>query len=84
MTVRLPAGLDPFTGGGRTVEVEGATVAAVVAALDEHLPGLSRHVLDGRGRLRPHLLCMVDGELCRDLDRPVGDELRLVTAVSGG
>lgn len=84
MTVRLPSGLDPFTGCRREVEVDATTVRTVVAALDEQVPGLAGHLVDARGRLRPHLLWMVDGEVCRDLDRSVGDDVRLLTAVSGG
>lgn len=64
--------------------MDATTLGAVVAALDDQVPGLSGHVVDGRGRLRPHLQCLVDGELSRDLDRGVDREVRLLTAVSGG
>lgn len=84
MTVRLPSGLDAFTGGRRAVEVAGADVAAVVADLDGAMPGVAGHIVDGRGRLRPHLLCLVDGTATRDLATPVDEEVAFLTAVSGG
>lgn len=84
MTVRLPAGLDPFTGGTRQLQVEGADVAAVVGEVERALPGVAGHLVDGGGRLRAHLLCLVDGTATRDLATPAGDEVAFLTAVSGG
>lgn len=88
MTVRLPAGLDAFTGftdgDDRTVEVAGDDLRSVVAAVEAALPGVAGHLVDGRGALRPHLLCLADGTATRDVDAPVGDEVRFLTAVSGG
>nr|WP_274388372.1 MoaD/ThiS family protein [Salsipaludibacter albus] len=80
----MPAGLDPFTGATRELEVDGADVAEVVAGLERALPGVAGHLVDGGGRLRAHLLCLVDGTATRDLATPVGDEVAFLTAVSGG
>ncbi len=38
--VHLMADHRRFTGGDQVIEVDGATVAAIVAALDERYPGL--------------------------------------------
>lgn len=84
VTVRLPSGLDPFTGGRRSVELDAPDVAGVVAGLDSELPGVAGHLVDDRGRLRAHLLCLVDGTATRDLATPVGGEVSFLTAVSGG
>lgn len=88
MTVRLPAGLDAVTGftdaDDRVVAVEGDDIASVVAGVEVALPGVAGHLVDGRGSLRPHLLCLADGTATRDLDTPVADEVRFLTAVSGG
>lgn len=84
MTVELPSGLDPFTGGRRRMEVDATDVAGVVAALDARVPGLGGHLVDDRGALRPHLLCLVGEEAVRDMGTPVHDRVRFLIAVSGG
>lgn len=84
MRVRLPRGLEPFTGGVREMAVEAATVAGVVAAVDEALPGVATHLVDRNGQLRPHLVCVVAGEAVRDVTTPVDDEVAFLLAVSGG
>lgn len=82
--VELPSGLDPFTGGRRSIEVRAHDVAGVVAALDDRIPGLGGHLVDASGALRPHLLCLVDDELVRDVRTAVGPRVRFLIAVSGG
>lgn len=84
MRVELPSGLDPFTGGRRCVDVRAVDVAGVVAALDDHIPGIAGHLVDASGALRPHLLCLVDDEVVRDVATPVGPRVRFLIAVSGG
>lgn len=85
-TVRLPGLLDPATGGRRVVEVAGDDVGSVIAALTSEIPQLEVHLFDHSGRLRPHVLCFVDGESTRLADRsaPVISEVRFLQAVSGG
>jgi len=70
-------------------QVEGSTVAEVVAALDGQHPGLARYLCEDRGGLRKHVNVFVDGELVRDraeLTDAVGptSELFIVQALSGG
>jgi sulfur-carrier protein len=85
-TVRLPAVLDPATAGVRSVEVEGATLAQVLADLFRQLPTLRVHVLDGQGALRRHVACLHNGVNRRRLDAPVAadDEIVLLQGISGG
>jgi molybdopterin synthase sulfur carrier subunit len=88
-TVHLPAALADHAAGNRRVEVPGATVAGLLAALDKVHPGVGRRVLDDRGVLRRHVNVFVNGESIRYLagvDTPVGDgdEVQILPAVSGG
>lgn len=87
-TVFLPRLLDPATGGQRRLEIEGDTVAAVLAGLVDRLPGVEVHLFDHRGDLRPHVLCFIDGESSRLVDRQVAlapaAQVRFLQAVSGG
>jgi molybdopterin synthase sulfur carrier subunit len=88
-TVHLPAALAGHAGGQRRVEVTGATVGRVLAALGEAHPGVGQRVCDDRGVLRRHVNVFVNGESIRYLDgvdTKVGDadEVMILPAVSGG
>ena len=88
-TVHLPAALSGHAAGRRRVEVAGATVGKVLAALGQAHPGVGHRVLDDRGVLRRHVNVFVNGESIRYLDgveTPVGDgdEVWILPAVSGG
>ncbi len=70
-------------------EVEGKTVADVVAALDEMHPGLAGYIVNDQGALRRHVNIFLDQELIRDreqLQDPVGeaDQIYIFQALSGG
>ena len=70
-------------------EVEGSTLAEVVAALDRRQPGLAAYLVDDRGALRPHVNLFINDELLRDraaLSDPVGtaDRVFVMQALSGG
>lgn len=71
------------------IEVEGETVAQVVAALDARWPGLAFYVTDEQGSLRKHVAVWVDGQRLVDRDRlsdPVssGGKVTILQALSGG
>jgi sulfur-carrier protein len=88
-TVHLPAALSGHAAGRRRLQVAGATVGGVLAALDRAHPGVGQRVLDDRGTLRRHVNVYVNGESIRYLDgveTPVGDgdEVWILPAVSGG
>ena len=52
MNVRIPTPLRSYTGNAANVEVDGATVAEVLANLDARYPGIRFRVVDEQGRLR--------------------------------
>ncbi len=87
-TVVLPRLLGAATGGRLTLEVRGNRVDNVIAGLLEEAPGLEVHLFDHSGRLRPHVLCFIDGQATRLADRraPLDEaaEIRFLQAVSGG
>ena len=71
------------------IEVEGETVAAVLAALDARWPGLAFYVTDEQGRLRKHVAIWVNGrrvEDCDGLADPVAPDgqVTILQALSGG
>lgn len=88
--VKFTSHLQRFFPGLQTVEeVEGSTVAEVVAALDDRLPGLAGYVVDEHGALRPHVNVFLGDDLIHDRERlqdPVGeeDQLFIFQALSGG
>ena len=71
------------------IEVEGETVAAVLAALDARWPGLAFYVTDEQSRLRRHVAIWVNGRRIEDRDgladavEPDG-QVTILQALSGG
>ena len=51
VTVRIPTTLRPLSGGVSTVQVEGSTLAEVLASLNAAHPGFSDRLLDSDGNL---------------------------------
>jgi molybdopterin converting factor small subunit len=85
-TVLLPRSLLVlFPGVERRHEVAGETVGAIIAALDDRVPGLRDRLVESDRRLRPHINVFVDG-LPADLATPVGERatVHVIPAVSGG
>ena len=74
-----------FPGVERRHEVDGADVAAVIAALEGRVPGLRDRLVEDGPRLRPHINVFVAG-VPADLRTSVGtdDTVRVIPAVSGG
>lgn len=71
------------------LDVPGATVADVIAGVEERVPGFAFYVCDERGRLRRHVNIFVGEELLRDrgkLSDPVERDTRvlIMQALSGG
>lgn len=88
-TVRIPTQLRTVTAGAAEVQAEGATVAEVVAALEELHPGISERLLDPEGSLRRFINLYVDDEDVRfqqGLATPVPDRgtVSIIPAVAGG
>ena len=85
-TVMLPASLIAlFPGTPKRHEVEGATVDAVIGALERSVPGVRDRLLEAGPRLRPHINVFVDGSPA-DLGSAVGPGavVHILPAVSGG
>jgi molybdopterin converting factor small subunit len=84
--VRLPSPLDSYTGGLREVDLPGADLASVLAALDARFPGVRFRIVDERGLVRRHINVFVNEDLVTDLGRRLGprDEVMIVAALSGG
>jgi len=89
VSVRVPAQLRTLTGGEAHVAVEGATVGAVLKALDVAHPGFADRIFDTDGTLRRFVNVFLADEDVRfldGLDTPVADgqTLSIVPAVAGG
>jgi len=86
--VLLPRLLEPAVGPIRRVDVDGDTWGDAIAALLESHPTLRVHLFDEQSRLRPHVMCFVDGHQTRLEDRSPalvdGTEITFLQAVSGG
>jgi molybdopterin converting factor small subunit len=85
-TVLLPRSLLVlFPGVERRHDLTGATVGAIIAALDDRVPGIRDRLVESDRRLRPHINVFVDG-LPADLATPVGERatVHVIPAVSGG
>ena len=86
VAIKLPTVLRPFAGGAERVEVDGATVGEVVAALD---PVLRRRLTDEQGAVRRHVNIYLGNDNIRDLDGlgtslKDGDELIILPSIAGG
>jgi molybdopterin converting factor small subunit len=71
--------------GGGELEVTGATVGALLQALERERPPLDGWILDERDRIRRHINVFVNGER-GDEDTPIadGDRIDVLPAISGG
>jgi len=87
--VLLPTPLQKFTDNEASVELEAASVAALVEALEQRFPGIRARLCDDSGKLRRFLNVYVNSEDIRFLDNETtalsdGDEVSIVPAVAGG
>lgn len=87
--MRVPTQLRSLTGGAGEVAVEGATVEAVLKALDAAHPGMASRLFDDDGKLRRFVNVFLADEDVRFLDgllTPVADgaTMSIVPAVAGG
>jgi sulfur-carrier protein len=89
VTVKLPTQLRAAAGGTSQLEVDGATVGEVLAAVYERHGELRERLSDGDGGLRRFVNVYVGGEDIRfgdGLGTSVrdGDEVQILPAVAGG
>lgn len=85
MDVLIPTPLQPYTGRAH-VDVDGATLAEVLAELDRRYPGIRFRMIDEQDRMRPHMRFFVNGVQVREIAHPLrpGDAVQIVQALSGG
>lgn len=89
VTVRVPTTLRTLTAGAAEVEVEGATVADAIDALDAAHPGFRERLLDDDGNLRRFVNVFVADDDVRFLEGldtkvPDGETVSIIPAVAGG
>ncbi|MCX7824444.1 MAG: MoaD/ThiS family protein [Verrucomicrobiae bacterium] len=87
--VRIPTPLRKLTRNQDTVNMTGATVGEVLAALERRFPGVEQRLRDEQGRVRPYVNIFANDEdirFLRGLETPVkdGDEITIVPALAGG
>jgi molybdopterin synthase sulfur carrier subunit len=87
--VRIPTQLRSLSGGEAEVEVEGATVGEVLAALEKAHPGFGDRLFDEQGKLRRFVNVFVAEEDVRFLNGletevPNGQTVSIIPAVAGG
>lgn len=85
-TVTLPRMLADLVGGRRQIELAGATVDGVLAALTSKHPELRVHLFDETGSIRTHVTCFHNDATVSDGSAPIadGDTVVILQAVSGG
>ncbi len=88
ITVRVPTQLRTLTGGREEVSADGATVGAVIDAIEAAHPGLKDRLLDAKG-IRRFINLYLNDEDVRFLDGlgtavKEGDSLTVVPAIAGG
>ena len=89
VTVRIPTTMRPIAGGASSVQVEGVTLADVLANLDVAHPGFRERLFDDQGELRRFVNVFVDDEDIRFLDGvntevKDGATVSIIPAVAGG
>ncbi len=86
MTVFIPGPLRSYTGQRNEIEIEGATLAEVLSALDRHYPGLRFRIITEQDTIRAHIRIFVNQDQARDLRVVVGpaDQIHIICALSGG
>jgi molybdopterin synthase sulfur carrier subunit len=74
---------------GQDLQVQGETIAEILAAIEQIAPGFGFYICDERGRLRTHVNIFVGKQMVRDrraLSDTVadGDTVSILQALSGG
>lgn len=89
VTVRIPTTMRPIAGGASQVQVEGSTLAEVLANLDAAHPGFRDRLFDDDGGLRKFVNVFVADDDVRylsgvDTPVPAGETVSIIPAVAGG
>ena len=85
-TIRIATPLRSYTAGAATVAGCGTTLAAVLADLEAHYPGIRFRMIDEQERIRPHMRLFVNSSEARELSAVVreDDTVHVICALSGG
>ena len=85
MNVHIPSQLHSYT-KVKKVQVEGRTLAEVLAELERRYPGLRFRIIDEQDRIRQHIHIFINKEMADGLTQPLqpADEIRIIGALSGG
>jgi sulfur-carrier protein adenylyltransferase/sulfurtransferase len=89
ITIDIPTALRQFTGGHSRIEVDGTTVAEVLAGLTSRHTELRRHLYDDKNSLRSFVNVYVNEQDIRHQsggNTPVkdGDKIMIVPSIAGG
>lgn len=84
--VHIPTALRSYTGQNGEVDIDGATLADALTALDRRYPGIRFRIITEQDRIRPHIRIFVNEEQLQDLAAPLhhADTLYIICALSGG
>jgi MoaD family protein len=87
--VHIPTPLRQYVGKQASVEVQGKTVAEVMAALVSQHPDLRRHLYTEEGKLRAFVNLYVNDEDIRYLQKEAtalkdSDNISIVPSIAGG
>lgn len=87
--VRIPTPLQKLTAGQPEVQVDAATVAGLVEALEKNYPGIKERLCDESGKIRRFVNIYVNEEDIRFLAQEnsalkAGDDVSIVPAIAGG
>jgi sulfur-carrier protein len=84
--VAIPSPLRSYTGQRPEVEAAGASVAELLADLEQQFPGIRFRMIDEQDQLRPHMRIFVNRRETRRLDTALagGEEIHIFQALSGG
>ncbi len=87
--VHVPTPLRDSCAGSATLALPATTVRGVLGDIEQRHPALHRSICDETGAVRRHINLFVNTlhmRDCKGLDTPLrpGDEVTIMTAVSGG
>ncbi|MEO5955710.1 MAG: MoaD/ThiS family protein [Nitrospiraceae bacterium] len=86
MTIHFPSALWSYTKQRGEMQVEGSTLADILAALDRRFPGIRFRIITEQDTIRPHIRIFVNEQQILSLTAPLRQEDRIyiVCALSGG
>ena len=86
MKLHIPSALRSYTAQQGEVQVEGATLADALAALDHRFPGIRFRIITEQDTVRPHIRIFVNEKQIQHLNTPLQreDRIDIVCALSGG